>query len=122
LLRSINEIKDIKENVAELKASILQVNKEMQSIGNDFVAKAKELEEYRVISKNLDDTIEMVHRCQYALKLFTKVKDAIKMKNFYQVIKTLEQADRVHLPLIAHTELGRYLSTSSRTVRDIYFS
>lgn len=110
LLRSINEIKDIKENVAELKASILQVNKEMQSIGNDFVAKAKELEEYRVISKNLDDTIEMVHRCQYALKLFTKVKDAIKMKNFYQVIKTLEQADRVHLPLIAHTELGRYLS------------
>jgi len=96
-VESVNELIKVRSDARTLKVQVTKADKQMQSSGSELLQKLEELENCRVIQRNIAATIETLSSSLPVLEMFAKLKEQKANKKYYIALRTLEQLEKNYL-------------------------
>ncbi|XP_070540894.1 exocyst complex component 6B-like isoform X2 [Ptychodera flava] len=115
---SIAELLKVRGECEKLKKHVLTANRELQDSGRDLVVKATELEQHRIIQRNIVAAVEHLQLCLPVLEMYTKLNEQMKNERYYPALKTLEQLEHTYLPRVKEYRFSQIMRENIPKLRE----
>ncbi|EGC31582.1 hypothetical protein DICPUDRAFT_89602 [Dictyostelium purpureum] len=106
-INSVTAFLGLKGDNLDLKQDVINLNYELQEIGNKYVNKAEELFAFKQIKDNIKKTKEILNNCQYVILLGMKIDEYVANKKYFQAIKNMDQLHNVYLKRLSDFQFAR---------------
>uniref|UniRef100_T1IIQ2 Exocyst complex component n=1 Tax=Strigamia maritima TaxID=126957 RepID=T1IIQ2_STRMM len=101
-IESIRELLQVKNQAQKLKNEISQTDIDLQDSASKLVGTGEELARLRRRQSNIAAAIDSISICLPVLQTYATLENQVREKRYYSALKTLEQLEHTHLPLVAN--------------------
>uniref|UniRef100_H2YEW3 Exocyst complex component n=1 Tax=Ciona savignyi TaxID=51511 RepID=H2YEW3_CIOSA len=117
-IESITELINVRSDAERLKVGTVVINKELQESGKEVARKSDDLIQCQLQQRNVASAIEKLSMCLPVLQMYAKMCEQMKAGRYYSALKTLEQLERTHLPLIFQYRFCEIMSNNIPRIRE----
>uniref|UniRef100_H2YEW7 Exocyst complex component n=1 Tax=Ciona savignyi TaxID=51511 RepID=H2YEW7_CIOSA len=117
-IESITELINVRSDAERLKNQTVVINKELQESGKEVARKSDDLIQCQLQQRNVASAIEKLSMCLPVLQMYAKMCEQMKAGRYYSALKTLEQLERTHLPLIFQYRFCEIMSNNIPRIRE----
>ncbi|XP_077991948.1 exocyst complex component 6B-like [Glandiceps talaboti] len=115
---SIAELLKVRGECEKLKTHVLRANEALQESGRGLVEKATELEQQRILQRNIAAAVEHLQLCLPVLEMYTKLTEQMKQERYYPALKTLEQLEHTYLPRVKEYRFSQIMRENIPKLRE----
>uniref|UniRef100_F6R924 Exocyst complex component EXOC6/Sec15 N-terminal domain-containing protein n=1 Tax=Ciona intestinalis TaxID=7719 RepID=F6R924_CIOIN len=117
-IESITELINVRSDAERLKNQTLIINKELQESGKEVARKSDDLIQCQLQQRNVASAIEKLSMCLPVLQMYAKMCEQMKAGRYYSALKTLEQLEHTHLPLIFQYRFCEIMKNNIPKIRE----
>ncbi|XP_004364698.2 exocyst complex component 6B [Capsaspora owczarzaki ATCC 30864] len=116
-IESVEELLKVRADAANLREAIARTDEALQRSGRDYLERAEELRQHRIIHRNIVAAMEALTSCLPALQLYGKAHMHYAAHRYYHALTALTQLETRHLPNISQYTFARVIADGIPVLR-----
>jgi len=117
-IQAIDQLLKVRVGAEKLKNKIVELNKEMQTSGEELIEKKKQLIMNKKILNNINLTISTLKHCLSILDKTNKISIQIENHKYYSALRMVEELQTIHLSNIIQFQFAQHIQECIPLMKD----
>ncbi|KAK9377909.1 exocyst complex subunit Sec15-like-domain-containing protein [Lipomyces chichibuensis] len=110
--KAVQQLAKVKQSSEQMRASVLNINQNLQQSGRALVARNKMLLDSQGARKNIDDATSALRQCLKVINMTNKIHEMIEQKKYFGALKSLDDLEQNHIQEVAQFEFAQMIRKS----------
>ncbi|KAK9370041.1 exocyst complex subunit Sec15-like-domain-containing protein [Lipomyces kononenkoae] len=110
--KAVKQLTKVKQSSEQMRASVLNINQNLQLSGQALVARNKMLLDSQGARKNIDEATAAIRQCLKVINMTNKIHEMIEQKKYFGALKSLDDLETNHIQEVAQFEFGQTIRKS----------